>query len=358
MIVLVIMLTVPAEAKPVVIGFGEQSNLTMIETYGITDYTVYKDINAISADIPEAAYYKLKKDRNVRYIEDDAAVHISKKTSQPAQEADWGIYSINAPAAWYNSTGEGIKIAVIDTGISKKHPDLNVAGGVNLINSSNIRKWDDDNGHGTHVAGIIGACNNSIGVVGVAYDSELYAVKVLDSTGNGQISDVIEGIEWAVENDMDIISMSIGTTAYSEALEDACDFAYDSGVLVIAAAGNSGDGNSSTNNVEYPAKFDSVIAVGAVDSNNLLPSWSSDGEEVELAAPGVNIYSTYIGDSYVYSSGTSMAAPFVSGVAALIKSQNPSLNASEIRNIMDLNALDLGDQGKDSDFGFGLVQAA
>lgn len=356
-IILIVLLATPVESKPVIIGFKEKVNPIVIEAYMITNYTMHKEIKAISTDISESTFCKLRTDKNIRYVEDDITVHIEKKDLQPLQEAEWGIYCVNAPQAWTNCTGKGVKIAIIDTGISKKHPDLTVSGGVNLVGTAQNKKWDDDNGHGTHVAGITGACNNSIGVVGVAYDSELYAVKVLDSNGNGRISDVIEGIEWAMENDMDIISLSLGTNLYSQALEDACEVAYNSDLLLVAAAGNSGDGNPDTNDVDYPAKFDSVIAVAAIDCNNDTSIWSADGTEVELAAPGVDIYSTYLEGGYFTSSGTSMAAPFVSGVAALIKSENPSLSSEEIRNLLAYNAVDLGTIGKDGTFGFGLVQA-
>jgi minor extracellular protease Epr len=154
---------------------------------------------------------------------------------------------------------------------------------------------------------------------------------------------------------MDIISMSIGTTQYSQAFEEACNYAYSSDVLLVAAAGNSGDGNLTTNNVEYPGKFDSVVAVSAIDYTGTAPIWSSDGDEVELAAPGVSIYSTFINDGYATESGTSMATPFVSGVAALIKSENPSLSSQEIRSLLYSNAIDLGDSGRDPVYGFGLV---
>lgn len=357
-LIFVLAVATSAEAKPVMIGFKNEINTEILDEYTITNYTMHKKIDAISTDIPDSIRYKLESERNILYIEDDMIVHITKKVSQPAQEVDWGIDYVNAPQEWANSIGTGVKIAIIDTGISKKHPDLTVTGGVNLIDTTENKKWDDDNGHGTHVAGIIGACDNSIGVVGVAPASELYAVKVLDSNGDGQISDVIEGIEWAIENDMDIISLSLGTNIYSQALEDACEVAYDSDILLVAAAGNSGDGNLDTNDVDYPAKFDSVIAVAAIDCNNATPIWSADGTEVELAAPGVSIYSTYLDKGYEFNSGTSMAAPFVSGVAALAKSENPSLSAEEIRNLLNSNAMDLGFAGKDETFGFGLVQAS
>ncbi len=360
LVITIILISLPTivEAKHVIVGYSVNFDFATLEEYNISNYTIYQEINAFSADMSDIAINEISCENKIRYVEEDYLVCIEKKDIQPSQNVDWGVDKVNAPIVWENSTGLGIKIALIDTGISKKHPDLNIAGGVNLVGDAHNKKWDDDNGHGTHVAGIIGACNNSIGVVGVAYDSELYAVKVLDSSGNGQISDVVEGMEWAVENDMDIISLSLGTNVYSQALEDACDFAYNSDVLIAAAAGNSGDGNSSTNNVEYPAKFDSVIAVSAVDCNNIAPTWSSDGVEVELAAPGVDIFSTYLDGSYTYNSGTSMTTPFVSGVAALIKSENPSLSSQEIRDLLAQNVVDLGIAGKDETFGFGLVQAS
>lgn len=349
---ILIILSSPAiEAKPVIIGFNGNVDSATIDAYNITNFTPHHNINAISADIPESTIDKIKKNKKIRYIEDDAYVQIAKKTSPPPQQIDWGIYWINAPATWDTTTGRGVKIAIIDTGISKKHLDLIVSGGINLVGTSSNRKWEDDNGHGTHVAGIIAARNNTIGVIGVATDAELYAVKVLDSYGSGSISDAIEGIDWAVQNNMDIISMSLGTDTYSQAFADASANAYNSSILLVAAAGNSRD------DVQYPAKFDSVIAVSAIDSNNIAPAWSADGSEVELAAPGADIYSTWLGGGYTAMSGTSMAAPFVSGAAALIMQNNQGISPSKVRAMLTNNSIDLGVPGKDNVYGFGLVQA-
>ena len=356
-LILIVLLSPSIEAKPVTIGFNENMDTAIIDEYNITNYTPHQLINAISADIPESTIHKIKKNPKIRYIEDDIYVHITKKAQLPPQLIDWGVYRVNAPAAWNNTTGSGVKIAIIDTGINRKHPDLTVSGGINLIGSLHNKKWNDDNGHGTHVAGIIAARNNSIGVLGVAPGAELYAVKVLDQYGGGRISDVIEGIEWAVQNDMDIISMSLGTNEYSQALNDSSASAYNTGILLVASAGNNGDGNPSTNDVMYPAKLESVIAVSAIDRNNVAVSWSADGSEVELAAPGVDIYSTWLDGSYHSMSGTSMAAPFVSGVAALMMQNNAGASPDEVRAAMAYNAIDLGVQGRDNVYGFGLVQA-
>jgi len=254
----------------------------IIDKCNITNYTPHQLINAISADIPESTIHKIKKNPKLCYIEDDIYVHTTKKAQLPPEQIDWGAHKVKAPAAWNNTTGSGVKIAIIDTGISRKHPDLTVNVGINLIGTSSSKKWNDDNGHGTHVAGIIAAHNNSIGVIGVAPDAKVYAVKVLDQYGSGRISDVIEGIEWAVQNDMDIISMSLGTTEYSQALSDSSASAYNVGILLVASAGNNGDENLSTNDVMYSAKFESVIAISAIDQNNMAMSWSADGSEKDI----------------------------------------------------------------------------
>lgn len=356
-------LLIPAiDAKPLIIGFAEEIDQNIIKEHSIVNYTPYKIINAISADVPESVSEKLKKNPKIKYVEEDAQIQIAGKASQsqqpqPPQQITWGIARVKAPEAWNNSTGKNVKIAILDTGISSTHPDLTVSGGINLVGKSKNNKWSDDNGHGTHVAGIIAARNNSIGVVGVAPDAELYAVKVLDAYGSGYISDVIEGIDWAVQNNMNVVSMSLGTATYSQALNDTTANAYKAGILLVAAAGNSGDGNLSTDDVLYPAKFDSVIAISAIDYNNIAPIWSADGAEVELAAPGVDVYSTWLDGGYATKSGTSMAAPFVSGVVALIKSKNLSMISQEIRDSLAHNAVDLGDAGRDRRYGFGLVQA-
>ncbi len=359
--ILMVLLIPSMDAAPVIIGFNGTVDQNIIKEFGIADYTPYTIIDAISADIPEIASEKLKKNPKIKYVEEDAQVQIAGKPTQPPQhpqQITWGIARVNAPEAWNNSTGKNVKIAVLDTGISNSHPDLTVSGGINLIGKSKNNKWNDDNGHGTHVSGIIAARNNNIGVVGVAPDAQLYAVKVLDTYGSGYISDIIEGIDWAVQNKMDVVSMSLGTRIYSQAFNDTTANAYKAGILLVAAAGNSGDGNLSTDDVLYPAKFDSVIAVSAIDYNNIAPVWSADGSEIELVAPGADIYSAWLDGSYVNKSGTSMAAPFVSGVVALVKSKNLSLTSREIRSVLAYNAIDLGTTGRDKIYGFGLIQAS
>ncbi|NYD11757.1 minor extracellular protease Epr [Clostridium beijerinckii] len=241
---------------------------------------------------------------------------------------------IQAPTAWSSSyTGKGVKIGIVDTGIAN-HEDLSVAGGAAF--TSYTTSYLDDNGHGTHVAGIIGAKNNGYGIVGVANEASLYAIKVLGNDGAGYLSDIIAGIDWCITNKMDIINLSLGSSVPSTALQQEVDKAYNQGILVVAAAGNDGTSDGSTDTVDYPAKYSSVIAV---------------------AAPGVNVLSTYLNNKYVSMSGTSMSAPFVTGDLALLKQANPGLSPNKLRAKLNENVIDLGISGKDSWYGYGLIQA-
>jgi subtilisin family serine protease len=271
--------------------------------------------------------------------------------TQPAQIITWNIERVGATSSWEISTGDPVKVGVIDTGIDLSHPDLkdNIQGGYNAIYP--WKSPNDDNGHGTHVAGIIAALNNSIGVVGVGPKIDLYAIKVLNAGGSGYLSDVIEGLGWAVEHGIQVVNMSLGTDQDVKSFHDAIKNAYNAGVTIVAAAGNDGGA------VDYPAAYPEVIAVSATDENNQIASWSSRGPEVDLAAPGVNIYSTYKGSTYKTLSGTSMAAPHVTGAAALIidKGKCGTCTPDEIRQRLQQTASDLGDPGTDNLYGAGLV---
>ena len=230
-----------------------------------------------------------------------------------------------------------------------------MTGGISFIKGNT--SYNDDNGHGTHVAGIIGAQNNGEGTVGVAPDAELYAVKVLDKIGEGNQSDVAKGVEWAIGQKLDIINLSITSENGSHLLEQALQKAYDQGILIVAASGNLGD--TVSNEVLYPARYPTVIAVGSVNQNLKRSDFSYYGSDLEFVAPGENIFSTFNGsdvETYAEASGTSMASPFVSGMAALYKQAYPSLRGPSIRTYMQKSALDLGNKGKDSEYGYGLVQ--
>ncbi len=310
----------------------------------------YKNVPAVVVSATQDEIDELKENPHVLAVENDVMVSIEQ------QSADWGIDATDAASAWeLGYTGKGVKIAVIDTGIAT-HDDLIISGGVSFLNYTN-GSYEDDHGHGTHVAGIIGAKDNDIGIVGIAPDASIYAVKALDGSGNGYISDIIMGIDWAITNNMDVINMSLGSDSSMVIFEDAMNRAYQAGILVVAAAGNDGTSSGSGDTVDYPARYDSVIAVAAINSANNRAEFSSTGSSVEVAAPGVSIKSTYLNGTYAIMSGTSMATPFVSGDIALLMEANPSLNAVQIRQLLGENIIDLGTFGKDNLYGCGLIQA-
>lgn len=269
------------------------------------------------------------------------------------QPIPWGIDRVDADNIWQNTTADSVKVAVVDTGIDLDHPDLkgNIKGGVNTIQS--WKNADDDNGHGSHVAGIIAALNNTVGVVGMGPEIDLYAVKVLNRNGSGYVSDIIEGIQWSINNNINVINMSLGTTSDVVSFHDAVIAARNAGIVIVAAAGNSGPGN---NTVIYPAKYPESIAVSATDSLDGQPSFSSRGPEVDLAGPGVSVYSTYKNGGYATLSGTSMATPHVAGAAALVLATHPGFTPSQVQSYLEANAEFLGSLSSDQQ-GFGLLDA-
>lgn len=264
-------------------------------------------------------------------------------TPDPYFGNQWGMTKIQAPQAWDITKGKSsIKIAVLDTGVDQNHEDLaaKIVTNKNFTTSSTV---DDLYGHGTHVAGITAAAtNNGIGVAGVGYDSTIMNVKVLDDTGSGYYSWVASGIIWAADNGAKVISMSLGGSSSSSTLESAVNYAWGKGVVIVAAAGNSGN----TARL-YPGYYTNVIAVAATDQSDVKASFSSYGSWVDVAAPGVNIYSTLPNHSnqigtqgYGYLSGTSMATPYVAGLAGLVwaSSYGMSNSNTNVRNRIESTA--------------------
>jgi minor extracellular protease Epr len=340
------------ETIQVIIGFHGDIDSTLIASYqGQVKHTMHQ-INAAVITIPTTAYDALQNNPNVRYIEEDKYVHLIN-----AQTLPWGIQRIKAPQAWPSSTGTGVTIAIVDTGIDYNHQDLaaNCLSGKSFVDYTT--DWMDDYNHGTHCAGIAAAINNDIGVVGVAYKANLLPVKALNANGGAQLSWIAQGITWAADNGAQVISLSIGYNQHVQSWKDACDYAYyTKGCVVVAAAGNSGNAGGNNDCVDYPARYDSVIAVAATTQNDVRASWSSTGPAVELSAPGASIYSTIRNSNYDYMSGTSMACPHVSGVAALVIASGLTNNV-EVRNRMAQTAVDLGTAGRDIRYGYGLVDA-
>jgi len=303
---------------------------------------------AVAGRFSPRAIEALADNPNVRYVEENGEMHAV------GQALPWGVDRVDADVLHDDGeTGDGADVAVIDTGIDSDHPDLgaNLGSGkayVDCTGSNCNEPWDDDNDHGTHCAGIADAVDNSEGVIGVATEATLHAVKVLDNRGSGSYSDVAAGTKWTADQGYDVGSMSLGGEK-SSAVEDACEYAYDKGVLLVAAAGNDGPCSDC---VSYPAAEPEVIAVSATNRDDNLANFSSAGPEVELAAPGVNIYSTVI-DGYSTFSGTSMACPHVAGAGGQLMA-NGYAN-TEARDQLNSTAEDIG--LGDNEQGNGLLDA-
>ena len=299
---------------------------------------------AVVGKFPEPAIEGLQNNPNVRYVEDD-------QEAFALQTVPWGVDRVGGDVLHANGeTGAGASIAILDTGVQVDHESLNVAGGATFGTScgSCPEPYGDDQGHGTHCAGTAVAPDNGVGVVGVSLDSDLYSVKVLDSSGGGSFADIAAGIEWAADQGIDVISMSLGGGSGTQSLEDAVNYAHNQGSFVVAAAGNDYGGS-----VGYPAAYDNAIAVSSTDSNDNLSSFSSTGPEVEIAAPGSDVYSTYINNGYDTLSGTSMACPHVAGAAAQLMANGYS--NTEARDQLFATAEDIGLSGNEQ--GNGLLDA-
>jgi len=237
----------------------------------------------------------------------------SVASDESSLDKQWGLSKVMAPQAWQITSGESdVIVAVLDTGIDQIHEDLagKVITNINFTQSPTV---DDVHGHGTHMAGIIAAAENTVGIIGLAHDVSLMNVKVAEDDGICDAETVARGIIWAVDNGARVINISLTITESSPTLEEAVNYAWDKGAIVVAAAGN----NFGSTPV-YPAAYPNVIAVAATDKDDRLPGWSNHGDWVSLGAPGVDIYSTLPGDGYGYETGTSPAAALVSGGAALL----------------------------------------
>ncbi|MFA9560452.1 S8 family serine peptidase [Evansella sp. AB-rgal1] len=251
-------------------------------------------------------------------------------------------------------TGKGVRVAVIDTGIAS-HQDLKIAGGISTVNYTT--SFTDDHGHGTHVAGIISAKHNNFGIVGLSPDVELFSIKAMGKNGDGTLDDIVEGIEWAIGNNMDIVNLSFGTSHHSPTLEKIINIAHQQGILIVGAAGN--DSTRETSGYEapvvYPAAYENVIAVSAIDKDRNISTFSNVGPEISVAAPGVEIVSTYLDGQFAKADGTSQAAPHVTGLLALLLEKYPQMNHNEIRDKLEGKVEDLGPDGFDIHFGNGLI---
>jgi thermitase len=339
---------------------------------------------SVAGDIPSLDVFKvsvkpgqeleqiaaLRGDSDVLYAEPNyVAYAVDIIPNDTYYGVQWGLSKIDAPAGWDYTTGDSsVTIAIVDSGIDLNHPDLACPGKLTAARWNfvgNNANPDDDYGHGTHVAGIAAACsNNHTGVAGVAWGAHLMPVKVLNSSGGGDYATVAAGITYAVDHGATVINLSLGGDANSSTLADAIQYAYAHNRLVVAAAGNGGGA------VLYPAAYPQVVAVAATNGDDQYYVAYNPGSQLDVAAPGVDVYSTYpaniynplwpscYGRYYCSLTGTSMATSHVSGLAALVWSFDHSLTADQVRAVLQSTADDLGAPGRDDYFGYGRINAA
>ena len=334
---------------------------------------INQGIRVISAALTRGQHQKIKELKLGRIEKDLHAFACAQPTEVKAAVEDfpytWGIKKIDADIVWPTTKGNGVRVAVLDTGVDASHKNLevNVKKGVSFV--ENVTSDHDDSGHGTHCAGIIaanppgGKRNGNRWIYGVAPETSIVPVKVLNYSGTGLLSAILGGLEWCLQNEIDIVSMSfrIPSDSKSPALEQACMTLWKDGLLLVAATGNDREDKKGTRGrrltVGYPAKYDSVLGIGATDRLDTIAPFSNTGKGVDLVAPGVGILSTYRDNRYRELSGTSQACPHVAGVAALLKSYRSTLSNEKIRKVLLDTADPLGMGEPDEVYGRGLLNA-
>ncbi len=296
------------------IGFDDAPDPELVRYYGGRVHRIYTLVNALSARIAPSSAQVLARRPDVTYVERDGPVYALE--SQPA--VPWGIDRVFSAErypfeTWNFSRGAGIRAAILDTGIDDAHPNLTVTDGISALPGEDPENYSDDCGHGTAVAGIVGAPDEKPAAVGVAPEVELGAVRVLDGLGRGSVGSLVTGIEWSVRAGFQVLNMSLGTVIHYETLAEACRIAWEEGHLLVAAAGNFGNPPGLGDNVSFPARYPQVAAVAASNGDDMRSPWSSTGPAVELTAPGADILSTYIDGDFRRLSGTSTASAHVTG---------------------------------------------
>jgi subtilisin family serine protease len=268
----------------------------------------------------------------------------------------WGLNTIRAPEAWALSRGTGLLIAVLDTGTDYNHPDLygKVRTDIDYDYINRDEDAMDDHGHGTHVSGIAAAAtDNNLGVAGLGWEATVLPLKVLNYEGKGSTAELIPAILYAADRGAKVINMSLGRADPCPSnLQDAVNYAFGQGVLLVAAAGNGG-----TSQTVFPANCTHVLGVAATTSSDTRASFSNYGDHVSVAAPGTSIYSTLRNGGYGYMQGTSMATPFVAGLAALVYARFPTYTPNQVASAILDNARDLGTSGWDAYYGCGRIDA-
>lgn len=324
--------------------------------------------NMISLELSQTEVQELSVDDNIEFIEEDAIVEGStqnnkiilnekkphkkqnKVNKKNSSDHEWNVQMINANKIKKNKLKKKIKIALLDSGVDAGN-DISLAYSISLIPGEEemTKIFMDGSGHGSSVAGLIAAQDNGEGITGINPNAEIYSIRVLDDADQAPLSRVIEGIYLAIEQKVNIINMSFGLNTYSEALEEAVEAAAEKGILVVAAAGNTGD-----KGVQYPAAYEEVLAVGSVDKQGEVAEHSAKGEEIEIVAPGELVRTTGFLGTEMVSSGTSLAAPQVAAVASLIWERDPSVPADFVRDLLKESA---NLYGEAESYGNGLVDA-
>ena len=356
---------VPAQ---IIIGFVPKTDARKIATaVNGTVLRELRELNAALVALPQGpslvdTIRKAQAMSGVTYAEPNYVYRAFVDPNDPFfSTKQWGPQKINAPAAWGVTAGNANSVvAVVDTGVSSTDPEFSgkMLIGTNCVAPGGVT--DDDNGHGTHVAGIAAAIgDNGIGIAGIAWAASILPIKVLDVSGSGTSADVACGIEFGANfaasnpGKRVVENLSLGGPAYSQLIKDAVDSSLQSNVLVIAAAGNDGKAT-----VLFPAGYPGVMAVGATTPANERATFSTYGSHLSVVAPGVDIYSTFLSGTFKYLSGTSMATPHVSGVAVLVRALNTSMTPAQVRTQIEQTATRLGGSGFNSQFGWGLVNGA
>ncbi len=317
----------------------------------------HKNINVVKATMTNDEAKELRKDEGVKVVIQDL------KTEVLADEVTWSTTMMQAPAAWNTGySGLGVKVAVLDTGIAN-HTELSVVGRKDFITTGGTAT--DIHGHGTAVAGVIASKNNNTGIIGVAPNVQLYAVKVMDNSGAGSLSTLISAIDWCITNGIEVANLSLGIDYsklsasdkifFTDFINNVGEKALANNLLLVAASGN--DGNATgIDNMSIPARGTGFLGVGAVDSNKNLASFSSIGPNMDVVAPGVNIKTLGTSNNYKIASGTSFAAPNVAGLAALYMERFPNYTAQQITELITGYAEDRGTTGFDNYYGNGLAK--
>ena len=299
----------------------------------LCEFPAHRDVEVAGVLESHPHVNRVESDLPIKIIRFEPSFFFGRKAVTPKQikqEIGWGVKRISADAYLDVEPKSRIRVGIMDTGVHVQHVDLkqNIKGGINVTGNPN--DLSDANGHGTHVAGIIGALNNEIGIVGVMPKTDLYAVKVFNSNGEGSLSDIIKGLQWCINNKIKLVNMSFGSSTDNATFREVFKNAEKAGVIMVVAAGN----DSSEHLIQYPAKYPETIAVSSLNQSNNISSFSSYGPEVNFIAPGEDILSTWNDGGYKTLSGTSMAAPHVTGAIAQMLNQWGDLSPAQVRQLL------------------------